>query len=93
MTSFAEHIGEYSFRDGAGFSPDNFLYARCEAVARGEAVYRRVLGAPEDMPKENTFETLLYAAQQAYETKTGRDYEHIPSIDVETFANKEGWRE
>jgi hypothetical protein len=88
---FAEQIGIYAFRDGAHFSVDNFLYARCEAVARGRAPFERALGAPEEMPKEATFESLLFVAQRAYEAKTGKTYDHTPATAYETFSNEAGW--
>jgi hypothetical protein len=44
------------------------------------------------MPKEYTFEPLLYLPEEAYRFKTGRDdYQHTPTIWCETFSNAEGW--
>jgi hypothetical protein len=54
--------------------------------------FERVLGAPKDMPREDTFEPLLFVAQHAYEAKTGRTYEYIPRTPYETFSNCAGWK-
>jgi hypothetical protein len=75
------------------FSPDDFLYARCAAVARGREFYEQVVARPDLMPPDERFEALLYLASRAYETKTGSQMNYLPSIDYETFSNRQGWRE
>lgn len=72
-------------------SVDDFLYVRCAVVANGRAFYEEVLAHPEAFPVEVTFEPLLYIAQEAYEQKTGRDMEHIPIYDFETYGNQQAW--
>lgn len=76
-----------------GVSSDTFLYARCLVVAKGEHFYKEVLAHPEKMPLEEDFEDLLYVARQAYEQKTGQNYDYIPTIIYESFFNKKLWGE
>lgn len=91
---FAVHLGSnrYTDDDERHFSVDDFLYARCGVVARGEDYYRLVLAHPARMPKEFTFQLLLSLPRRAYQLKTGlSDYRHFPSHCYETFSNPEGW--
>lgn len=91
--TFAENMGEYSFRDGYYFSVDDFLYARCCVVANGRKAYQNVLDDPEEMPDEQTFGALLRVASEAYQLKTGQRMYYQPAYAIETFSNKEGWKE
>ena len=74
------------------FSVDVFLYARCCAVANGRDFYEKLLNKPSMMPKEYTFEPLLYLAENAHCMKTGSDaYDFLPSVSYEMFSNSKGW--
>lgn len=88
---YAKHIGQDSWSPGRYFSVDNFLYARCCVVANGESMYEKVLRDPILMPKDITFEALLYLPSTAYKRKTGKDYDYTPAFPVETYSNKESW--
>jgi hypothetical protein len=91
---FAEQLGSNRYTaDGSKyFSVDSFLYARCCVVANGRKFYEKVLENPTKMPKEYTFESLLYLPRQAWQKKTGRDsYNYFPEIWSETFSNPNGW--
>ncbi len=91
---FAEQLGSnrYSNDSGHHFSVDSFLYARCCVVANGLSFYHSVLSDPSKMPKEYTFESLLYLPAEAWKMKTGRsDYDYFPEIWCETFSNPTGW--
>ncbi|MCB9294298.1 MAG: DUF4240 domain-containing protein [Lewinellaceae bacterium] len=88
---FAEQIGEYRYGGPHNFSVDTFLYARACVVANGKAFYEVVLSDPSKMPKEFTFEALLYLAGEAYEQKTGEQWDYLPKLSYETFTNREGW--
>jgi Protein of unknown function (DUF4240) len=91
---FAEQLGSncYSSDGNNSFSVDSFLYARCCVVANGKEFYEKVLGNPAKMPKEFTFESLLYLPRAAWKLKTGRnDYNYFPEIWSETFSNSKGW--
>lgn len=88
----AMEIGDPSYVDEETFfSPDFFLYARCLAVARGKTAYEHVLKHPEAMPKDDEFEELLTLASEAFEAKTGEEWDYFPSRDYETFGNERGW--
>lgn len=88
--TFAANIGEFAYPDH--FSADIFLYARCCVVANGKEFYEKVLENPALMPKDFTFETLLYLTEKAYYSKTGKpDYDYTPKINYETFGNAAGW--
>lgn len=89
--SYARHIGEDAWEAGRYFSVDNFLYARCCVVANGKERYERVLHDPAQMPKDLTFEQLLYVASEAYTRKTGKPYNYLPAYPVETYSNEQGW--
>lgn len=90
---YALHIGEDSWSPDRYFSVDNFLYARCCVVANGKQLYDQVLQDPAQMPKDLTFEALLYIPSEAYERKIGKQYDYTPAYPIETFSNKTGWGE
>lgn len=76
-----------------GVSADTFLYTRCLVIAKGKAFYHSVLTHPEKMPIDDDLEALLYVDEQAYEQKTGKKYDYVPSINYESFFNKNLWQE
>lgn len=88
---FAEKIGEDAYTPNRYFSVDNFLYARCCAVANGEEYYQNLLKNPELMPKDLTFESLLSLASRAYFRKTGKSFDYLSATPIETYSNKTGW--
>ena len=90
---YALHIGEDSWSPDRYFSVDNFLYARCCAVANGRDTYEQALHDPAQMPKDLTFEGLLYIPSEAYELKTGKRYDYTPAYPMETYSNQTGWAE
>lgn len=91
----ARCIGEDSWKDnGAYFSPDLFLYARCCVVANGKVLYDKVLAAPNKFPKDMEFEAILELASNAMSLKTGVDEQYFfdgCDTSYETFANSAGW--
>lgn len=89
--AFAEQIGTRSFGGAQHFSVDTFLYARACVVANGQAFFHKVLENPSLMPKDFTFEPLLYLAGQAFEQRTGKEWEYLPRVSYETFSNRNGW--
>ena len=72
---------------------DGFLYARALVVANGREFYEAVLADPTTMPKDSDFEALLMLAADAYDRKTGLEWEELDDTDVsfETFSNEAGW--
>lgn len=95
--AWAENIGGNSAIAGDPYySPDGFLYARCCAVANGEASYYEIKKDPHMMPKNMEFESLLYLADLAWQRKHGdlQDFEEFfcePEYNFETFSNEEQW--
>lgn len=90
---YAKHIGEDAWRTDRYFSVDNFLYARCCVIANGQESFNQVLKNPKSMPKDLTFEALLYLPSEAYERRTGKNYDYLPAFNFETYSNQEGWIE
>jgi len=91
---YAEQLGsnKYTNEDNQHFSVDGFLYSRCCVVANGRDFYNAVLNSPQKMPKEFTFESLLYLPALAWKLKTGDDnYHYFPETWAETFSNPAGW--
>jgi hypothetical protein len=89
--TFARVLG-WDASSHSRFSADVFLYARCCAVANGREFYEKLLQKPSIMPKEHTFEPLLYLAEQAHRLKTGSDrYDFLPTLSYEMFSNPSGW--
>jgi hypothetical protein len=87
---FAEHTGK-NWEDDY-FSVDEYLYARCCAIANGKQFYEKLLKKPEMMPKNLTFEPILYLTNNAWKQKTGQDnYQYYPEIWIETYSNAAGW--
>ncbi|MEZ5044367.1 MAG: DUF4240 domain-containing protein [Saprospiraceae bacterium] len=91
--AFAKHIGEDSWSPDRYFSVDNFLYARSCVVANGKEIFEKVIHDPRQMPKDFTFEELLYIPSGAYERKTGKAYDYTPAFPIETYSNQESWNE
>ncbi len=91
--AYARHIGEDGWSSGRYFPVDNFLYARSCVVANGREMYEKVLHAPKLMPKDFTFEALLYLPRIAYERKTDAKYDYVPAFPIETYSNQKGWKE
>lgn len=89
--AYAREIGDDAYEDGKHFSVDAFLYARCCVVVNGQAEFEKVLAEPTRMPKNMEFEAILYAAQRAFQEKTGKKYTHVPTPDYETYSNAKGW--
>jgi hypothetical protein len=91
--AYAKHIGEDAWSPDRYFSVDNFLYARCCVVANGKTAYEKALLDPASMPKDLTFEALLYVPAEAYERKTGKKYDYTPAFPIETYSNEKAWEE
>jgi hypothetical protein len=88
----ARHIGGDAYvDDDSHFSADGFLYARCCAVANGQAFYEAALADPARMPKDLEFEALLSAADAAWERRTGGEFDGDTGCSFESFSNLEGW--
>ncbi len=88
---YAKPLG-WGDSSGRSFSPDVFLYSRCCAVANGKVFYEKVFQDPSLMPKEFTFEPILFLSEKAHLLKTGNHhYDYLPSISYETFSNHDGW--
>lgn len=91
---FAENLGSNAWEPGPNrhFSVDDFLYSRCGVVANGRKFYEEVLSAPELIPKEFTFESLLYLPDRAWKLQSGQDsLDYFPEHSYETFSNLAGW--
>lgn len=89
----AENSGDNAYDPDGPFSVDLFLYDRCCVVANGRNFFEKVLADPTLMPKDLSFEALLYIAPEAYERKMDRPMEeYLPSYNYETFSNADGWK-
>lgn len=88
---YAKHIGKDAWKDNHYFSVDNFLYARCCVVANGKELYEKVVANPTHIPKDLTFEALLYLPSVAYQLKMNKAYQYMPTCAIETYSNEEGW--
>lgn len=88
---FAEHIGSRRYGGDKNFSVDTFLYARAAVVANGQKFYEAVLKDPTKMPKEFTFEPLLFIADTAFQQKNNQDWDYLPTPSYETYSNTKGW--
>ena len=87
----AREIGESAYGNDGYFSVDYFLYARCCVVANGREFFEKVRANPSEFPKDMVFEALLSIAQQAFELKTGEEFNYDAKVSYETFSNKAGW--
>lgn len=81
---------------GLPLSGDSFLYCRAAVVLAGEPAYRSVLADPEKFGSYTgtggpEAEFLLYVAQHAYESSTGKEWDHVSPVDYETGSNLPGW--
>lgn len=84
----AEQVG---YQKNKFFSVDTFLYARACVIANGEEAFKEVLTDPTTMPTDLTFEPLLSIASRAYQMKTGKVFNYLPSLSYETYVNQNGW--
>ncbi|MFB9926929.1 DUF4240 domain-containing protein [Amycolatopsis halotolerans] len=92
----AEFAATPSAATGLPLSSDSFLYHRAAVVLAGEQAYRSVLEDPEKFGScagvgAPEAEFLLYVAQHAYESLTGKEWEHVSPVDYETGSNPAGW--
>ncbi len=86
------HGEAYLKNEGGDYlSVDDFLYVRCAVVAEGKAYFDKVLQNPSEFPEDISFEPLLNLPDQAYELKTGRTFDYIPTVSYETYSNKKAW--
>ena len=90
---YAQEIGEDRWSAEGCFSVDALLYARSWVVANGRELYQKVWDDPKLMPKDLTLEALLYLPSGAYERKTGKKYDYSPAFPIETYSNRNGWKE
>ncbi|AEE48975.1 DUF4240 domain-containing protein [Haliscomenobacter hydrossis] len=74
------------------FSVDDFLYVRCAVVAEGRAYYEEVEKNPSALDAKIDFEQILYIAAEAYNKKTGREFEYSPLYNYETKSNLGKWK-
>lgn len=94
LRTFSPSVVQLGWNGGSKdyFSPDIFLYVRCCVVANGSTFYEKVRTDPASMPKDCTFEPLLYLAEKAHRIQTGDDnYDYISPTSYETFSNAETW--
>jgi len=91
--AWARNSGESWWGEPDRLSVDGFLYARCLVVANGREFYEAVLADPTAMPKDADFEPLLMLAADAYDRKTGLEWDDLDDTEVsyETFSNEAGW--
>lgn len=89
---YARQIGEDAWKgEDHFFSVDHFLYARCCVIANGREAFEIVLDDPAAMPKDLTFEGLLFISPEAYRQKTGKNFNYLPLFTMETFSNQTAW--
>lgn len=88
---YAENIGQFSYKEGDYFSVDHFLHVRACVIANGQEAFEEVLNNPKEMFKDLTFEPLLTVASTAYQLKTNKQFIYVPSCNIETYSNREGW--
>lgn len=74
------------------FSVDDFLYVRCAVVAEGRAYYEEIEKTPSALDANIDFEQILSIAAEAYNKKTGREFEYSPLYNYETKSNLEKWK-
>ena len=86
-----EHARRLTKRASDYLSPDQFLYSRCACVANGKRFYEHVRLHPKRFPKDLEFESLLNLAADAYERKTGEDFDYESGCSYESFSNVRGW--
>lgn len=43
------------------------------------------------MPKDMTFESILYITSEAFELQRGKPFDYIPAYPIEAYSNKAGW--
>jgi hypothetical protein len=103
LQSFQDHLAQALFDlDGRAYfeasaeaagTDDSFLYVRCFVVAMGEDTYKRTLSKPRLMPKrdDQSCEDLLYAAQWAWQHKTGEEVDFETKVTFESGSNEALW--
>jgi len=103
LQSFQDHLAQALYdldgrayfdasSDAAG-TDDSFLYVRCFVVAMGHDTYTRTLRDPGLMPNTigQEFEPLLYAAQLAWQQKTGEEVDFETKVSFESGSNEALW--
>ena len=65
---------------------------RCAVVAEGRAYYEEVEKNPSALDANIDFEQILSIAAEAYNKKTGREFEYSPLYNYETKSNLDKWK-
>ncbi|WP_246613011.1 DUF4240 domain-containing protein [Paractinoplanes bogorensis] len=101
ITGFADRLADVlwaldtpaHFQACETVSDDVFLYVRCAVVGAGRKAYERVLSRPGGIGEfaDEEAELLLTVAEQAYERKTGRLWEHETPVSYEAGSNTGAW--
>ncbi len=82
--------------DASGKTDEEFVHARCYAVAMGKDAYEAVFDDPDTMSDtyEEWAELLLFVGQRAWAKVMGEDeetWEHDPPVSYETGSNEANW--
>jgi hypothetical protein len=100
ITGFADHLAVAlhaldtpAHHVVAAGSDDDFLAARCAAVAAGRTAYEQALAAPELLDKYGDGTALLTVAPRAFRISTGRPWDHTPPVSHDAGANTDAWGE
>jgi Protein of unknown function (DUF4240) len=98
IRDFADHLARalYALDTPAHFraAAEDFLPARCAAVAAGAGAYRQVLASPAALSRYafRHGERLLPVAARAYRISTRCAWEHRTPVSHETGSNADAWR-
>ena len=88
--SYTRNLWAAAYIINGGCSDDGFEYFRAWLIAQGKEVFQKALKDPETLvdvavPEESDLELLLYAAVNAYTSKTGKQfpYPEHPALELE----------
>jgi hypothetical protein len=94
--SYSWDLWGAAYLANGGASDDGFEYFRCWLISKGRTVFHKVVASPDSLADllapgsagDFEFEDFAYVAREAWQAKTGQDWNHMPSIANMAYDNK-----
>lgn len=94
--SYSWDLWGAAYLANGGASDDGFEYFRCWLISKGRTLFHKVVASPDsladllapDSGGDLEFEEFAYVAREAWQAKTGRDWNDMPVIANMAYDNK-----
>ncbi|WP_239019841.1 DUF4240 domain-containing protein [Sphingomonas suaedae] len=94
--SYSWDLWGAAYLANGGASDDGFEYFRCWLISKGRSVFDKVVASPDSLADllapggggDYEFEEFAYVAREAWQEKTGRDWNDMPVIADMAYDNE-----